>query len=158
MQRNDDPARRDAVNGAAGALDTFEAAAAQIAPPRWSGIMGKKQLAIWCMVIGSRARDEWSDHDLLVAARVVHNTIDLIGMRKKLRRAGFLDAKGARHPLEIPAAKLASEIRSDARLLGLSARLQNGDPGDLAPKRRAEREARKVIGEISADAHTGLLA
>jgi hypothetical protein len=142
MQR-EKPDRRKRVDAAAGGIQTAANAADEIfEPPEGSGIVGKKRLRIWAAIIRTRARLEWREADLIVAARIVHDTYDLERMRKIIRRANFVAADGVNpHPLMVLTNRLSAEIRSDCRLIGLAAAMV-GTANDWKILRAAEREAR----------------
>jgi hypothetical protein len=144
-QRNTQLLRRARVDGAAGLVLAFASAAADLpVPPVGCGVT-KRHLPIWEALMRSRGRLEWKDHDLLVAARICRATYDLEVMRKVLRRAKFLqvDAKGRAkpHPLVTVSSQLSAEIRSDSRMLGLTARRSL----DFRAVREAEERARGTI-------------
>lgn len=148
MQQNEDPARRVPVNGASGLVLAFDSAANEVPMPKGLGLT-RRHARIWESIMHSRARAEWKDHDVFTVARICQNVVDLRQLRKELRRDKFVQVgEGGRkvsHPLMAVTAKLASEIRQDLRMLGMSARQLNGSSSDFEPLRRAERQARQKV-------------
>ena len=75
-------ARRQRIDSAAGAVATMAAAARDLSPPKHIKLR-RGDLPFWDAVIAERARSEWTDADLAVAAnlaRAMHDAEKIAAM------------------------------------------------------------------------------
>ena len=153
-------ARRQRVDTAAGAVTVMAAAARDLSPPAHIALR-PGDMPFWDAVISERAKSEWTESDLAVAASLARAMADaemISGMSVGQRGA----VKGKVKPKFVIASigavdKLARRIVTLRRALGLDNRAKNGEQRDV--NRRRE-HARGIEGGHNpiADDGDGLLA
>jgi hypothetical protein len=131
--------RRQRVDSAAGAVAVMTAAARDLSPPKHLKIRRGDQ-PFWDAVISERAKSEWTDSDLAVAANLARAMADA----EKI--AGFGVDRGGNVPVSkllqtIEASdKLARRIVTLRRALGLDNRAKNGEQRDVSKRREQAKE------------------
>lgn len=113
-------------------------------------------LPFWRGVLRSRALDEWTEADLVVAAQLARVQSDIEHEARLLDEEGTV-AAGKVNPR---ASVLEAMIRREQALLR-SLRMGGrvaGDPRALAGRRKLERQAHAIRDELLAEGDDGLLA
>ncbi|MCZ4341528.1 hypothetical protein O4H52_07945 [Sphingomonadaceae bacterium G21617-S1] len=127
-------ARRQRIDSAVGAVATMAAAARDLSPPKHLKLR-RGDLPFWDDVIAERAKSEWTDADLAVAANLAR------AMADAERLATFTVDKGGNVKiadviLSIGAAdRLARRIVTLRRALGIDSRSKNGEQRDVNKRR-----------------------
>lgn len=127
-------ARRQRIDSAAGAVATMAAAARDLSPPKHLRLR-RGDMPFWDSVISERAKSEWTDADLAVAANLAR------AMADAERIAGFTVNDGGHVNTRIVIAtigtsdKLARRIVTLRRALGLDNRAKNGEQRDVERRR-----------------------
>lgn len=148
--------RRQRIDSAAGAVATMVAAARDLSPPKHLRIR-RGDLPFWDSVIAERAKSEWTESDLAVAANLTR------AMADAERVAGYAVDGGGHVNTRIVLAmigasdKLARRIVTLRRALGLDNRAKNGEQRDVS-RRREHAQAIEGGGNPMADDDDGLLA
>lgn len=111
-------------------------------------------LPFWQGVLCARARDEWSDADLVVAAQLARCQADIE------KEQGLLDAEGSllenargtqvMNPRVSVLEQLARREMALMRTLRMGGRVA-GDPRDEAGRRKNERQAKELRDELEDD-------
>lgn len=148
-------ARRQRIDSAAGAVATMSAATRDLSPPKHLKIR-RGDLPFWDSVIAERAKSEWSEADLAVAANLTR------AMADAERIAGYSVNDGGHVNTRAVIAmigasdKLARRIVTLRRALGLDNRAKNGEQRDVS--RRREHAQAIEGGNPMADDDDELLA
>ena len=128
-------ARRQRIDSAAGAVATVAAAARDLSPPAHVKFR-TADWPFWDAVIAERAKSEWSETDLIVAANLARAMADAervaemtTGVRGAVKIKTLIDSITA-------VDKLARRIVTLRRALGIDNRSKNGEQRDV-DKRRA---------------------
>lgn len=102
----------------------------------------------WEGIIRSRARDEWSDNDLVVAAQLARAQADIEREQEKLDEEGSVvpNPRGTlvANPRVAVLQQLAGRQMAIMRSLRMAGAAQGGDARDLINKRRLESDSRRV--------------
>lgn len=131
-------ARRQRIDSATGAVATMAAAARDLSPPKHLKLR-RGDLPFWDSVISERAKSEWSEADLAVAANLARAMADA----EKI--AGFaVDAGGNVKIATLISTielsdKLARRIVTLRRALGMDNRAKNGEQRDVERRRAHQR-------------------
>lgn len=149
-------ARRQRIDSAAGAVATMAAATRDLSPPKHLKLR-RGDLPFWEAVLKERAKSEWTDADLAVAANLAR------AMADAERIAGFPVDKGGNINTATLIAmvetsdKLARRIVTLRRALGIDSRSKHGEQRDVNDRREA---AKAIEGGHNplADDGDGLLA
>lgn len=127
-----------------------DAAKSELLPPAHVKLT-PTAMKFWPGIVRARARDEWSECDLVVAAHLASCQADMSTEDAALRREGKLikNAKGTKvmSPRLAIMEQLARREMALMRTLQLGGRVAS-DPRDQAGKRAIERQARALRGEI----------
>jgi hypothetical protein len=148
--------RRQRIDSATGAVATMAAAARDLAPPKYLKLR-RGDLPFWDAVIAERAKSEWTDADLAVAANLARAMADaekIAGIA--VDRGGNIKAAKL---LETVAAsdRLARRIVTLRRALGIDSRSKNGEQRDVN-RRREQAQEIEAGGNPMADDGDSLLA
>jgi hypothetical protein len=142
--------RRQRIDSATGAVATMAAAARDLAPPKYLKLR-RGDLPFWDAVIAERAKSEWTDADLAVAANLARAMADaekIAGIA--VDRGGNINAIDL--VLTIGASdKLARRIVTLRRALGIDARSQHGEQRDQNRRRDQAREIEAGRNPIADD-------
>lgn len=149
-------ARRQRIDSAAAAVATMAAAARDLSPPKHLRLR-RGDMPFWNSVIAERAKSEWTDADMAVAANLARAMADaemVAGMAVK--EGGYINERLV--VLSISSSdKLARRIVTLRRALGLDNRSKNGEQRDVE-KRREHAKAIEGGHNPMADDGDGLLA
>ena len=108
----------------------------------------------WSGIISSRARDEWTDSDLVVAAQLARCQFDIERESASLEIEGTVieNARGTMvsNPRLNVLEQLARREMALMRTLRMGGRIA-GDTRDEAGRRKIERDSRKVREELEED-------
>lgn len=127
-------ARRQRIDSATGAVATMAAATRDLSPPKHLKIR-RGDLPFWDAVIKERAKSEWTDADLAVAANLAR------AMADAERIAGYsVDGGGNIKTATLitmieVSDKLARRIVTLRRALGMDNRSKNGEQRDVNKRR-----------------------
>lgn len=111
-------------------------------------------MAYWSGIIASRARDEWSDIDLVVAAQLAVCQWEIERESHELRAEGsvLVNARGTQimNPRHSVVAELARREMALMRTLRMGGKAA-GDPRDESGRRKLERESREIRAQIESE-------
>lgn len=149
-------ARRQRIDSATGAVATMAAATRDLSPPKHLKIR-RGDLPFWHAVIKERAKSEWTDADLAVAANLTRAMADAERIAAMTVDAGgHVQIKDVVRSIEL-SDKLARRIVTLRRALGMDNRAKNGEQRDV-DKRRAHALGIEGGHNPMADDGDGLLA
>lgn len=146
--------RRPAADSVDGALAAFAGAAAgPIAPPETVRLR-EGDLPIWTAVVSARARDEWSEVDLMHAANLTRCLADIERISAEIHAQGdtLENARGTcvANPKHVLLETLSRRAVALTRLLHLHAAAL-ARPSQVINQREAEADARKTVDELGED-------
>jgi hypothetical protein len=131
--------RRQRIDSAAGAVATMAAAARDLSPPKHLKIR-RGDRPFWDAVIGERAKSEWTDADLAVAANLARAMADAEKIAAfAIDGGGNIKVSVLIQTVEI-SDKLARRIVTLRRALGLDNRAKNGEQRDVSKRREQAKE------------------
>ncbi|WP_260597825.1 hypothetical protein [Sphingomonas endolithica] len=147
-------ARRPRVDSAAGAVAVMAAAARDLSPPAHIQLR-PGDMPFWDAVIAERAKSEWTDADMAVAAGLARAMADsemISGMSVGQRGT----VKGKIKPKFVIASigavdKLARRIVTLRRALGLDNRAKNGEQRDVERRREIAKETESGHNPLADD-------
>lgn len=149
-------ARRQRIDSATGAVQTMAAAARDLEPPKHLKLR-RGDMPFWDAVIKERAKSEWTDSDMAVAANLARAMADAERIAGyPVDRAGNVKLSSLIETIEL-SDKLARRIVTLRRALGLDNRAKNGEQRDVN-KRREHAMAIEGGHNPMADDGDGLLA
>lgn len=146
---------RPHANAAAGALEAFQAAAeGVIEPPRVVNLRDGDR-PFWDAVVCARARDEWTDADLIAAGNMARCMADIERVQIELDAEGTVldNARGTpvMNPKFAVLEQLSRRHMALSRLLQMQASI-NHQAAEMGAKRKAERRAREINKDLQAEA------
>lgn len=152
--------RRPRSDSAAAAIKAMaDAAKADLAPPDYVTLTESAK-PYWIGVVRARARDEWIDVDLVVAAQLAQCQADMAEEDKALRAEGRVvkNDKGTQvmNPRTTVMEQLARREMALMRTLRMGGRIA-GDARDEAGGRKIERQSKRLRGELEEE-DDGLIA
>ncbi|MDQ1835566.1 hypothetical protein, partial [Massilia scottii] len=152
--------KRTRADSAASAVKAmFNAAQPDIAVPDYVVLTDSAQ-PYWIGIMRARARDEWTDVDLVVAAQLAQCQADIAEEDHALRGEGrvITNERGTpvMNPRTIVLEQLARREMALMRTLRMGGRVA-GDSRDEENKRKLERESRRLRGDLETE-DDGLLA
>jgi hypothetical protein len=128
-------ARRQRIDTAAGVVATAAAAARDLTPPNHLKLR-RGDAPFWDAVIGERAKSEWTEADLAVAANLARAMADAERIAgHPVDKGGNINTATLIATIEL-SDKLARRIVTLRRALGIDNRAKNGEQRDVE-KRRA---------------------
>jgi|SRR5436305_1135250 len=149
-------ARRQRIDSAAGAVQTMAAAARDLSPPKHVKLR-RGDLPFWDAVIAERAKSEWTDADLVVAANLARAMADAEHIAKfPVDKGGNVKVTVLIQTIEL-SDKLARRIVTLRRALGLDSRAKNGEQRDVNKRREAAKGIEDGHNPMAGD-DDGLLA
>ena len=132
-------ARRQRVDSAAGAVAVMAAAARDLSPPSHLKLR-RGDKPFWEAVISERAKSEWTDADLAVAANLARAMADAEKVAAfTVDRGGNVKVSTMMMTIEA-SDKLARRIVTLRRALGLDNRSKNGEQRDVNRRREQAKE------------------
>lgn len=147
--------RRQRIDSAEGALSVVAAAAKDLSPPKHLKLR-RGDAPFWESVIAERARSEWTDADLAVAANLARAMADAEKLAAfSVDRGGNVKVSVLMQTIEL-SDKLARRIVTLRRALGLDSRAKHGEQRDVNKRREQAKEIE--AGHPLADDDDGLLA
>lgn len=146
--------KRTRSDSAASAVKAMvDAAKADLQPPKHNPITDSAK-PYWQGVVRARARDEWAEVDLVVAAQLAQCQADMADEDAELRIEGRVvkNDKGTQimNPRTTVMEQLARREMALMRTLRMGGRIA-GDARDEAGARKTERQSRKVREELEED-------
>ena len=127
-------ARRQRIDSAAAAVDTMAAAIRDLSPPKHLKLR-RGDLPFWEAVIAERAKSEWTDADLVVAANLARAMADAETIAKfPVDKGGNVNVTTLMQTVEL-SDKLARRIVTLRRALGLDSRSKHGEQRDVNRRR-----------------------
>lgn len=147
--------RRQRIDSAAGAVATMAAAARDLSPPAHIKLR-KGDLPFWDAVMKERAKSEWTDGDLPVAANLARSMADAERIAAMTENGDEIDPDKLLGTIEF-SDKLARRIVTLRRALGLDNRAKNGEQRDVNKRREQAREIEDGHNPMAEDG-AGLLA
>ena len=127
-------ARRQRIDSATGAVATMAAATRDLSPPRHLRLR-RGDRPFWDAVIAERAKSEWTDADMAVAAILARAMADaemIAGL--SVKAGGYVDPTEVIKAIE-SSDKLARRIVTLRRALGMDNRAKNGEQRDVNRRR-----------------------
>ena len=143
--------RTRAVDTAAGAVKAMLNAAQPLLTPPAHCAMRSGDAPFWKGVIEARARDEWTESNLVIAAQLARCQFDIEDQQKLLYSEGHVVVNERGTPIANPRHTVLEKLRSSQMMLMRSLALVGSDVArgrDLAGKRKLEQESRKLRGEL----------
>ena len=117
--------------------------------------LDKRHLPFWDGIIRARARAEWIETDLVVAAQLARTQYDIEKEAEVLESEGSVidNARGTpvMNPRHAVLEQLARREMALMRALRITGAAAGGDPRDLAKQRSLERESRATKEEMLED-------
>lgn len=112
-------------------------------------------------IVRARAREEWNEHQLTVAAQMAACMVDQDEVRAILAVEGWtvVNAKGT--VVANPHVSISEQLARRQMALGRSLQMIGrsiGDPRQNLNKRQNEKTARQAADEVAAEGEDGLLA
>lgn len=136
-----------------------DASKAELQPPAFAPLTASA-IPFWPGVVRARARDEWTEVDLVVAAQLAQCQADMAEEDERLRIEGRVVKNDRGTPVMNPRTNvmemLARREMALMRTLRMGGRIA-GDSRDEAGKRKIEHTSRKLRGELESE-DDGLLA
>lgn len=141
-------ARRQRVDSATGAVAVMAAATRDLSPPKHIK-MRRGDLPFWDAVIAERAKSEWTEADLIVAAnlaRAMHDAEKIAAF--PVDRGGNVKVATLMGTIEL-SDKLARRIVTLRRALQIDSRAKNGEQRDVNKRREIAQgiEAANPLGD-----------
>lgn len=131
--------RRQRVDSAAGAVAVMAAAARDLSPPSHLKLR-RGDRPFWDAVIKERAKSEWTDADLAVAANLARSMADAEKVAAfTVDRGGNVKVSLMMQTIEA-SDKLARRIVTLRRALGMDNRAKNGEQRDVSKRRDQAKE------------------
>ena len=131
--------RRQRIDSATGAVEVMAAATRDLSPPKHLKIR-KGDRPFWDAVIAERAKSEWTDADLAVAANLARAMADAERIAAMpVDPAGNVKVSELVGTIEI-SDKLARRIVTLRRAIGLDNRAKNGEQRDVNKRREAAKQ------------------
>lgn len=148
--------RRQRIDSAEGALAVMAASTRDLSPPKHLKLRRGDQ-PFWDSVIAERAKSEWTDADLAVAANLARAMADAEKLAAfSVDRGGHVKVTVLIQTIEL-SDKLARRIISLRRALGLDNRSKNGEQRDVTKRREQAKEIEVGHNPLAED-DDGLLA
>lgn len=142
--------RRQRVDSAAGAVAVMAAAARDLSPPSYLKLR-RGDRPFWDAVISERAKSEWTDADLAVAANLARAMADAEKVAAfSVDRGGNVKVTTMLQTIEA-SDKLARRIVTLRRALGLDNRAKNGEQRDVNKRREQAKEIEAGHNPMSGD-------
>jgi hypothetical protein len=117
--------------------------------------LSEKHLPFWNAIISSRARAEWSDATLIVAAQLARTQYEIEFESEALEKEGSVVENQRGTPIMNPRQTVMEQLcrREMAlmRTLGISGSVANGDKRDLQKARKMQQQAEKLAKELEED-------
>lgn len=148
-------ARKKPSTSISAAIDAAVAATKPL--PEWPAHLRKPKGVepFWSAIMLSRARDEWTENDLVIAAQLARAQLDIETTTEALEVEGhtIVNFRGTpvMNPRQSVLEQLARRQLALMRSLQMSGASTGKDPGTLKRKRDLERGARKVADELEED-------
>jgi hypothetical protein len=153
------PKRTRSDSAASAVKAMVDAAKPEIPPPDYV-VLTESAMPFWSGVVRARARDEWAEVDLVVAAQLAQCQADIAEEDADLRIEGKVIRNDKGTPVMNPRTtvleQLARREMALMRTLRMGGRIA-GDVRDEVGKRKIERTSRKLRGELKEE-EDGLLA
>lgn len=154
--------KRPKSDSAAGAvLAAMNAAKGLHKPPAFMTLTTDAML-YWPAVMGARARDDWTDVDLVVAAQLVQCQADMAEEDKLLRQETRVlrNERGTKvmNPRVTVLEQLARREMALMRTLRMGGRAHGTDPRDDAKRAKYDAKARAVRQQVESEDEEDLLA
>jgi hypothetical protein len=117
--------------------------------------LSEKHLPFWKAIISSRARNEWTDATLIVAAQLARTQYEIEFESEALEKEGSVVENQRGTPIMNPRQTVMEQLcrREMAlmRTLGISGSVANGDKRDLQKARQMQQQAEKLAKELEED-------
>lgn len=141
----------DTAAGAVGAM--LAAAAPSIQPPSHCALR-KEDMAFWRGIVDARARDEWTDANLVIAAQLARCQRDIEEQQNLLYTEGHIVVNERGTPIANPRHTVLEKMSTRELALMRSLNMVGvavADKRDLAGKRKIEQQSRKLREELEDD-------
>jgi len=147
--------RKPRSDSAASAIDAMVNASKPLPDIPAHVRLDKRHIPFWDGIIRARARSEWIETDLVVAAQLARTQYEIEKESEVLESEGSVieNARGTpvmnpRHAVLEQLARREMALMRSLRITGTAA---GGDPRDLAKQRHLERESRATKEEMIED-------
>jgi glutamine synthetase len=144
--------KRPQSNSAAGAVAAMLNAAKGVLQPPAHVELTPSAMQFWPGIVGARARDEWTDVDLVVAAQLATCQADMADEDALLRAEGKVIENQRGTPVMNPRTtvmeQLARREMALMRALRIGGRAGGADPRVGLDRAKVERQARSVREEL----------
>lgn len=151
-------ARKSRSDSAKAAIDAAVAAATPLPDKPAHVKLRDGDHPFWIDILRARAREEWTEADLIVAAQLARTMADIEAESAKLDYEGSVIENGRGTPVMNPRHAVLEQLARREMAIMRSLQMTGsarGDKRDVANKRKLEREATKARDEIT---HDDLLA
>ena len=142
-------ARQKRTDSASGAVDVMKNAIAGVFSPPTEAKLTKEDIVYWNAIVRARARDEWTENELQVAAQLARTRKQIQDNEDLLVHEGpvLINDRGTQiaNPRFSVIEQLTRRQVMLMRSLQVNATASAGRAGDVAPKRAAEKAAREVV-------------
>lgn len=135
-----------------GAVDAFQAAASEIQPPEHTRLRDG-DWPFWKAIVRARARDSWTDIDLVHAANLARTQADIEKVQEELDREGFtlVNDRGTvvANPKHSILETLSRRAVALSRSLQVHAHATQGDSHEQVKKNKAQAKALEAAEAIA---------
>lgn len=122
--------------------------------------LAKQEMHYWEAI--TKARKDWTEHDLIVAANLAQTYYEIDKLKKRLKREGYLiaDAKGnmRSNPLQTIINQMTTQAATMSRLIQVHALATQGDSHVQAARNAQKKKMLDRLEQAAEDSEDGLLA
>lgn len=148
--------RRQRIDSAEGALSVMASSTRDLSPPKHLKLR-RGDAPFWDAIIAERAKSEWTDADLAIAANLARAMADAERLAgHTVDRGGHVQISALMQTIEL-SDKLARRIVTLRRALGLDSRSKHGEQRDVNKRRDQAKEIEAGHNPLAED-DDGLLA
>ena len=147
--------KRNRSDSASSAVAAMQAAAAGAIDPPEHVHLREGDRPDWDAVVRARARDSWTDSDLILAGNLARCNADIERLQKEITAEGDLIENGRGTKVINPKHSLLETLSRRAvalsRMLQVHAQATQGDSRDQGKRATKQREAEQVISRLGDD-------
>ena len=148
------PRKRPKVGTASGAVSAFAGAQTEIAPPEHSPLR-ESDIPFWRDITRARAKDTWSNLDLVLAVNLARTLSDIETAQRQLDLEGFVIENARGTMVENPMFRVLETLKRAATTLSkhlqVHSHATNGPTRRLKPGNVAQREASEIMDAVDDD-------
>lgn len=140
--------RRNRSDSVSAAIRAVQAVALGPLPPPDHVSLREGDRPFWDCIVKSRARDTWTDIDLVTAANLARTQADIEHLQKQLDTQGYLTPEGKINPLAVLVDTLSKRVVNLARALHVHAEATVGAVKDASKQLANERKAATPASDL----------